>query len=136
MALFNANLIIRELRKAKGITQEALAEGICSRSTITMIEQGKRKPDWFTFSNIMKKLGVDPTRYFNDIASEDELYIYNQINVANKLLGSFDFDGVKVELEKMEKDKRFTKGLGYQVLVGYRSILYSQEKIYGCGACV
>jgi len=128
MALFNANLLIRELRKAKGLTQEQLAEGICSRSTITMIEQGKRKPDWFTFSNIMKKLEVDPARYFSDIACEDEMYIYNQINIANKLLGTFDYEGLKLELEKIEKDKRFAKGLGYQVLLGYRSIFYSQEK--------
>jgi len=128
MALFNANLIIRELRKAKGLTQEQLAEGICSRSTITMIEQGKRKPDWFTFSNIMKKLEVDPTQYFSDIASEDEIHIYNQINIANKLIGLFDYEGLKAELEKIEKDERFTHGLGYQVLLGYRSIFYSQEK--------
>jgi len=128
MALFNANLIIKELRKAKGLTQEQLAEGICSRSTITMIEQGKRKPDWFTFSNIMKKLDVDPAQYFSDIACEDEIYIYNQINIANKLLGLFDYDGLKVELEKIEQDERFAKGLGYQVLLGYRSIFYNQEK--------
>lgn len=36
MALFNANLIIKELRKTKELTQEQLAEGISSRSTITM----------------------------------------------------------------------------------------------------
>jgi len=93
-----------------------------------MIEQGKRKPDWFTFSNIMKKLEVDPSQYFSDIASEDELFIYNKINVANQLLGSFDYEGVKAELDKLEEDERFEKGLGYQVLLGYRTILYSQEK--------
>jgi len=128
MALFNANLIIKELRKAKGLTQEQLAEGICSRSTITMIEQGKRKPDWFTFSNVMKKLEVDPTQYFSDIASEDEIYIYNQINIANRLIGLFDYEGLKLELEKIEQDERFANGLGYQVLLGYRSIFYSQDK--------
>jgi len=51
MALFNANLIIKELRKARGLTQ----------------------------------------------------------------------------IEKMEQDERFSKGLGYQILIGYKGILYSQH---------
>ena len=53
MAMFNANLIMRELRKAKGLTQEQMAEGICSRSAIAMIEKGERKPDWHIFSGAM-----------------------------------------------------------------------------------
>ncbi len=68
MPLFNANMLIRELRKARGLTQEKLAEGICSRQTITKIENGERKPDWWTFKNIMLRLESDPENYMSDIA--------------------------------------------------------------------
>ena len=44
MALFNVGMLISHLRQAKEMTQEKLAEGICSRSTIVRIENGERKP--------------------------------------------------------------------------------------------
>jgi len=126
MAVFNANMLIKESRKASGLSQIQVAEGICSRQTISAIERGERKPDWFTFSNIMRKLNLDPTEYYNDVVGKDEIYIYNQVSLANQLLKSFDFDGLKAEVEKMEQDERFANGLGYQVLLSFRCNLYSK----------
>jgi len=126
LAMFNANILVRELRKASGLTQEQVAEGICSRQTISAIEKGKRKPDWYTFSNIMRKLNIDPALYYSDIASEDEVYIINQANAGNKLISVFDYEGIRLEVEKMEQDARFAEGLGYQVLLSMKTILYSQ----------
>ena len=60
MPLFNVSVMIRELRTAKGLSQEKLAEGICSRQTVYMIERGARKPDWHTFKSIMLRLGLNP----------------------------------------------------------------------------
>jgi len=128
MAIFNANILMKELRTASGLSQADAAEGICARQTLSAIERGTRKPDWFTFSNVLKKYKVDPTNYYSDIASEDEIYIYNQLSLGNKLIGTFDFDGIKAEIEKMEQDKRFETGLGYQTLVGFKTLLYSQDK--------
>jgi len=120
MALFNANLILRELRKTRGLTQEQLAEGICSRSTITMIEQGKRRPDWWTFKQLAAKLGIEPEQYFNDIANEDEVYVYNKYAEISKLNFTQDFDAMKLELSKLETDERFNKEKGSS---GYRLLL-------------
>jgi|GEM_PF-1628543 len=125
MAIFNANILMRELRKAAGLSQAQAAEGVCARQTISAIERGERKPDWYTFSNILRKYNVDPSRYYSDIASEDEMYIYNQMNVCNQLADSFDKEGFKREIDKMELDDRFKTGLGYQVLVGFKSVLYA-----------
>lgn len=122
MALFNANLLVRELRKASGLTQEQLAEGICSRQTITAIEKGTRKPDWFIFSNILKKLNVDPSQYYSDIASEDEIFILNSAKAVNKALAELNYDDLKVEINKMEQDDKFSKGLGLSVLISAKSV--------------
>ena len=127
MALFNANLILRELRKTKGLTQEQLAEGICSRSTITMIEQGKRRPDWWTFKQLAVKLGIEPEEYFNDIASEDEVEIFDIYSTIMKLHAVEDFEGFKREIEKLEQDERFNKkkeSNGYRLLLNARIIFY------------
>jgi len=127
MALFNANMILRELRKTKGLTQEQLAEGICSRSTITMIEQGKRRPDWWTFKQLAAKLGIEPEQYFNDIANEDEVYIFNKYATISKLSFTQDYETMKYELSKLEQDERFTKeknSSGYRLLLNLKIIFY------------
>jgi len=125
MPIFNSNVIIKEMRKAKGLTQEQLAEGICSRSTITMIEQGKRKPDWYTFESLMNRLGIDAKEYFNDIASEDEVYFYNQLMAFRQLRNLLQYDKLKLEMEKIENDPKFKEGLGRRVYRECCRIYYS-----------
>ncbi|MCL2841578.1 MAG: helix-turn-helix domain-containing protein [Defluviitaleaceae bacterium] len=128
MALFNVSALICEMRKAKGLTQAQLAEGICSRQTISAIEKGNRKPDWFTFKLIMHKLGVDPNHYFNDMASADDVFIQRQVKKLDNLILTLDWDGLKVEHDNMEKDKRFSTGEGRRALLGLKANLYNQGK--------
>jgi len=118
MALFNASVIIKELRNAKKLSQEQLAEGICSRSTIAMIELGKRKPDWHTFRLIMDKLGVNSSQFgnFGDIASEDEIYIFNHYTNIHKLVNTGKWNELKIEIDKMEQDEKFSSGYGLHTL--------------------
>jgi transcriptional regulator with XRE-family HTH domain len=125
MALFNASVIIRELRKARGLTQEQLAEGICSRSTVNMIEQGKRKPDWHTFSSILLKLGVNPQLY-SDIATEDDVHIRMVREECEKHISAWDFEALKIEVDKMERDKRFSTGEGRDAYIRIKASLHSQ----------
>ena len=126
MAAFNANMLIRELRSASGLTQEQLAEGICTRKTIYSIEKGVQKPDLFTFNSLMKRLNVNPMQYYNDVASEDDMYIFEKTRITNKMLKASDFEGLKTQLNEMEQDNRFAEGLGYSFLLTQRSTLYSQ----------
>jgi len=126
MASFNANMLMRELRKASGLTQKQVAEGICSRQTISMIESGDRKPDWYTFSNVMRKLNVDPTQYYNDIASEDEIKLFNRVEEVIKLSRALDYEGLKVSLDEVEQDERYSKGYGQLILLGLKSSVYGQ----------
>jgi len=126
MASFNANMLMRELRKASGLTQKQIAEGICSRQTISMIESGDRKPDWYTFSNVMRKLNVDPTQYYNNIASEDEIELFKTVEEIEKLSRALDYEGLKALLDEIEHDERYLKDYGYLHLLGLRSNVYAQ----------
>ena len=144
MAMFNANLLMKELRKASGMTQNQVAEGICSRGTIASLEAGHRKPDWFTFKNVMLKLGVDPTLYYNDIVSADEAYIMNTHTKCTNLIRTQDLPQLKNELEKIEQDPRFSEGLGRRVYLGImgtyyvlsyvQAVYYSPDKNEAAGA--
>ena len=128
MSMFNANLVMRELRKAKGLTQEQLAEGICSRSAIAMIEKGERKPDWYIFSEAMRKMGVDPKQFYTNIISSEEATMYSYYMEMYALYKSRNVEGMKVELEKMENDKRFSEGFGRKIYLDMSRMFYVLEE--------
>tara|TARA_R110000824_G_scaffold52692_6_gene146364 strand:+ start:5920 stop:6147 length:228 start_codon:yes stop_codon:yes gene_type:complete len=52
-------IVLRRLRKQKGISQERLAlEGNLDRTFISMLERGKRQPSLTTILNLAIVLGV------------------------------------------------------------------------------
>ena len=56
MANYRANDVIRLTRKAVGLSQEAISEGICSVETFSRIERGKTKIKGDTYKKIMERL--------------------------------------------------------------------------------
>ena len=55
--------IVRMLREQKGMSQEELADGICSIATLSKIENGMQAPGWSRFEAFLEKLGEDPRKY-------------------------------------------------------------------------
>ena len=123
MALFNASVLIKELRTAQGLTQEQLAEGICSRQTITNIERGDRKPDWFTFKSLMLRLGQAPEKYHADITSGDDAYLIQKLNKCSEYLQVLNFEALKKEMDLLEMDEKFTGGKSGNLSLGRFLIL-------------
>jgi transcriptional regulator with XRE-family HTH domain len=70
--LHRGDIVIKELRKIKGLTQDELCEGICSISELSRIERGLRRPAWFTFEKLLQRLGEDPHKYYSDIVTIEE----------------------------------------------------------------
>jgi transcriptional regulator with XRE-family HTH domain len=127
MPLYNASVLIKELRNGQGLTQEKLAEGICSRETISKIERGERKPDWFTFKALMQRLGVAPENYYSDIASANETDMISKFHECAAYISAFEFDKLKNALEKIEQDANFTGvGGGKELLLRFKANLYLQ----------
>ncbi|MEC1154872.1 helix-turn-helix domain-containing protein [Cytobacillus horneckiae] len=73
MVIINNNLaqLIKDLRQSIGISQRELAEGVCSQSEISQIENGKIIPCIYTLMSISERLGVEPV-YFIDRMNKDE----------------------------------------------------------------
>ena len=64
MAYYNANEVIGLTRKAMGITQEELCDGICDVSTLSKIENGHYGVKRDTYRKLMEKMGrVTEMRY-------------------------------------------------------------------------
>jgi len=127
MALFNAGILVREQRKAQGITQAELAEGICSRESIVKIESGQRRPSYFVFKELMRRLGI-PEQNYTDIASEDEIYLLDKTREIYNLTLNFKHEEVHKEIMEIERGDTgpFSTENGHQQLLGIKAQFYSQ----------
>lgn len=54
--------VLRDARREKGITQEKLCYGLCSKSMLSKIENGQKYPNEMLFSALMERLGKDVER--------------------------------------------------------------------------
>lgn len=63
MAIYTIGEVIKRERLAQGITQEALAENICSVSWLSKIESGMRTPTPQIFELLMSRLGKKASHY-------------------------------------------------------------------------
>ena len=87
--------MIRRIRKEMQITQEQLAEGICSASTLSKIENGSQIPSRQTFEMLMERLG-EPDCTYNGYTSIRELELYR---LCGDVLEAMEFQ----ELEQIEE---------------------------------
>ena len=100
---------IRELRKSLKLSQEELAEGICTQAQISKIEKGDVFPYANTLYLISQKLGVD-VNYFFEIASTPRIdyvnEVFRQLRLTRRSLQFEEMDRI-IKLE--EKNPLFTQ---------------------------
>ncbi|MCA1032045.1 helix-turn-helix transcriptional regulator [Bacillus timonensis] len=75
---------IKNLRKARNISQKQLSEGICTQAQISNIENGTVYPLATTLYFIAEKLGVD-VNYFFEIATSENVDYFNEVEYQLKM---------------------------------------------------
>lgn len=101
MAVFQLGPIIRNRRIELGLSQEDLADGICSVPTLSRIENGERMPTKNHFEMLMQRLGYSAMSldFFTD--KQDFLihelkfkirqaYVAKDLLLTNRLLGEYE----------------------------------------------
>ena len=100
---------IRELRKSLKLSQEELAEGICTQAQISKIEKGDVYPYANTLYLISQKLGVD-VNYFFEIGSTPRIdyvnEVFRQLRLARR---SLQFEEMARIIKLEEKNPLFTQ---------------------------
>lgn len=129
MAVYEVGNLIRELRTARGLSQEKLSEGICSPQTLSRAESGTTILTYPHLTAIMQKLGASINDYFDYFMSAQEYDLYKKRNEVNALLDKRKFAEVELRLKEMSEDVPFQKGLNRQF---YLSSLVSY-KLYMAG---
>lgn len=63
--------LLKDMRLARGWSQERLSEGICSWETLSRIERGRRRPHRKNLYRMYRKLGLDREKYYSFIQTDD-----------------------------------------------------------------
>ena len=121
---------IRELRKSLKLSQEELAEGICTQAQISKIEKGDVFPYANTLYLISQKLGVD-VNYFFEIGSTPRIDYVNEVIAQLKLARrKLQFEELERIISLEEKNPLFTQnGRNFQMLLWHKAMY--EQSVYG-----
>lgn len=113
--------VLRDARKEKGVTQEKLCYGLCSKSMLSKIENGQKYPNEMLFSALMERLGKDVEqcnilgtrkdiqKKYNRIRITQCIKIRNYENLQNELA---DYEMLCDEEDKLSKQFYFMEKAG------------------------
>lgn len=90
MANYRVGDVIRLTRKAAGITQEQLSDGICSVETLSRIENGRHAVKRETYSQLMAKMGRNTSWCYALCMSKDMELLEERIWLEDAL-SKFDY---------------------------------------------
>lgn len=77
MAVYSTGIILKQCRKAKGITQEELCSGICTPGALSQMENSKMEPSYVKFASMMERMGEWPEAY--DVFIGDKVYRIHEL---------------------------------------------------------
>jgi len=110
---------IKELRKSMNMARSQLAEGICSVSYISRIENGSRCPNSLILRQFANKLGISAELLLRTIESSTSLKAFELIKKARIAMEYNHYDTVKslvsgIDIDKVEslQDRQIILTLG------------------------
>lgn len=127
--------IIREARRKAGLTQEQLADGICSLQALSRIETGVSGVSPATFQALMERAGA-PCHRFPVFAERDDFDCYYRLKRAGFYLDAWQLPRAWDELRGIEEmgwaDNRLycQEWLLLQCRLQFRSYCGSHQSIY------
>ena len=109
------NELVRDLREAKGISQEVLCEGICSQETLSRIESGKRSPNKKNFYQLLKKMDMERETYYGFIEADD-YELYEKVRWYNRCFPKGRLEEAGKLLDEIESGIDMTKVVNKQFI--------------------
>lgn len=107
--------VLKQIRRKRGLSQTALADGICTQATVSLMEKQDRLPKMSILSAICKRLSISVDR----IIENDNNEINNQFNQIVDLLVNHRFTEASQALKQInvkELDSDFDKQRYYYLL--------------------
>ncbi len=108
--------IIKHYRMEKGLSQDELAEGICSRKYISQLETHQNIPTLFIINALSAKLGVNLYDSYAIMLQHHDIETHKKIVSLNKALAEADFDKIHNLVETYRLLPEFQQGEPMQFL--------------------
>lgn len=119
MAFYSVGDYIHDLRKKRGITQDKLAEGICSNGTLSRIENNSQAPTARTYCALMERLGETP-HLFSVFTNVDEIRSYKLSRKILRQISNHQMNQVDELLED------YTKSMGEKNQIALQFAIYAK----------
>lgn len=71
LQMYNIGYYIQRIREEKNINQRDLCRGICDRTTLSRIENGKQEPSYHVLKALLQRLDVDETQVLLLLGPQD-----------------------------------------------------------------
>lgn len=109
------NELVRDIREAKGISQEQLCENICSQETLSRIEGGKRSPNKRKLYQLLKKMGMERENYYGFIEADD-YELYEKVRQHNRNIPNGRLEEAMRLLDEIQNGIDMTKTVNRQFI--------------------
>lgn len=100
MALYHIGNFIKNKRIELGLTQEEFAEGLCSVTTLSRLENGGQSPRSGTLRALLQRLGYSDAAFFYTAGSEEYEIVEIQFKV-RQAIRKKEYDTAKKFLDKL-----------------------------------
>ena len=102
MELYGIGNALFYYREKKGLSQEQVCEGICTRMTISRIETGAREVDSLMSESLLERIGKSANR-FEFVLNEEDYHLYILREAIKKAVDEQKPEEAKLNLEEYKK---------------------------------
>lgn len=126
MAILQFGFLIKKRREDLGLTQEELADGICSVPTLSRIENGERLPHNNNLEVLLQRLGYS-SNIVNSFVSEKDFAIHEKKFEIRQAYMSKQFETAKELVEEYERLLNGNDPINRQFLILYQTLLQQEQ---------
>lgn len=117
--------LLKEIRDSKGLTQDQLAENICSVRQLSRIESGENDPSIYILHSISKKLNIDLQEFYRIYFTSGSFQAHNLKSKLGELVASKDNDLLRKFIGEIENMSVFQEGENLQYILYGKAICSS-----------
>ena len=117
--------VLRYYRTKEGLSQEQLAEGICTRVYISQIEKNKQIPTLYMISAFSNKMGVNLFDAYALIIDHNDFETHKKIEILNEAINAHDDELLFRLAKEYSALPGFSSGAPLQLIKYAYSIYYS-----------
>ncbi len=126
MAVFQLGPVIKNRREELGLTQEDLADGICSVPTLSRIENGERMPTKNHFDMLMQRLGYS-SMYVDFYTDRKSFQLHELRTKTRRAYISGDHAKARKHFDEFERLVGEGTQIDQQFLILYRILLHTEN---------